>query len=459
VKSSTSQVRVKYHAIPDIQFTAGHRLTAFAGRVVFQRMFQALKLRARLAKCFLGDAPGVVFNSAWMVQLLVVHLLLGFRRLSDVQVYHRDKLVQRVLGVAQLPDKSTISRRLAAMDEHDVGSLRTLVGDMVLERLRGLDMDVVSLDFDGTVQSTTGHAEGTAVGFNKVKKGARSYYPLMCTVAQTAQFLDCHHRPGNVHDSRDAIAFMQRCMGCVTAAMPTAHVEARMDSAFFSQPLLDALEAEGVSFSVSVPFERFVALKALVSSRTEADWQPIDERWSVAECPWQPKSWSSSFRVVLVRQRKAIRQKGPLQLDLFIPREYEFEYTALMTNRVGATAADVLRTHHGRGAQERIFGEAKQLVALDRIVARTRVANEVFTLAGLLAHNLTRELQIGAVPRSRESGLSRSTFWAFQSLRTLRHRLLHRPGLLVAPGGRLTLRVDEDPTVQRAFETFLSYVP
>jgi len=72
VKSSKSQVRVKYHAIPDIQFTAGHRLTAFAGLVVFQRMFQALKLRARLAKCFLGDAPGVVFNSAWMVQLLPV---------------------------------------------------------------------------------------------------------------------------------------------------------------------------------------------------------------------------------------------------------------------------------------------------------------------------------------------------------------------------------------------------
>ena len=58
------------------------------------------------------------------------------------------------------------------------------------------------------------HAEGTAIGFNKKKKkGARSYYPLFCTVAQTAQILDLHHRPGNVHDSNGAKPFMAACIG------------------------------------------------------------------------------------------------------------------------------------------------------------------------------------------------------------------------------------------------------
>ena len=31
-----------------------------------------------------------------------------------------------------------------------------------------------------------------------------SHYNLFCTVAQTGQFLDVLHRPGNVHDSKDA---------------------------------------------------------------------------------------------------------------------------------------------------------------------------------------------------------------------------------------------------------------
>ena len=56
------------------------------------------------------------------------------------------------------------------------------------------------VDFDGSVQSTGRRAEGTAVGFNKKKKGQRSYYPLSATIAQTGQVLDVHHRPGNVHD-------------------------------------------------------------------------------------------------------------------------------------------------------------------------------------------------------------------------------------------------------------------
>jgi hypothetical protein len=45
------------------------------------------------------------------------------------------------------------------------------------------------------------------VGFNRKKKGQRSYYPLFCSVAQTGQVLDVWHRPGNVHDSNGAKAF------------------------------------------------------------------------------------------------------------------------------------------------------------------------------------------------------------------------------------------------------------
>ena len=65
---------------------------------------------------------------------------------------------------------------------------------MVLERIRSLVLPRVTLDFDGSVQSTKRRAEGTAVGFNKEKKGARSYYPLFCTLAQTGQVLDFLHR-------------------------------------------------------------------------------------------------------------------------------------------------------------------------------------------------------------------------------------------------------------------------
>jgi hypothetical protein len=45
----------------------------------------------------------------------------------------------------------------------------------------------------------------------KARKGARSYYPLCYTVAQTGQVFDVLHRAGNEHDSRGAQAFATAC--------------------------------------------------------------------------------------------------------------------------------------------------------------------------------------------------------------------------------------------------------
>jgi hypothetical protein len=39
--------------------------------------------------------------------------------------------------------------------------------DLVLERLQKEAFQTVTMDFDGSVQSTRRHAEGTAVGYNK----------------------------------------------------------------------------------------------------------------------------------------------------------------------------------------------------------------------------------------------------------------------------------------------------
>ena len=96
------------------------------------------------------------------------------------------------------------------------------------------------MDFDGSVLSTKAHAEGTAVGFNK-KKGARSYYPLFCTVAQTGQFFHVHHRPGNVDDSNGAADFVMRCFDKAQSELPNTR--------------FDVFDNNKVQFAGSVPFE------------------------------------------------------------------------------------------------------------------------------------------------------------------------------------------------------------
>jgi hypothetical protein len=77
------------------------------------------------------------------------------------------------------------------------------------------------LDFDGSEVFTNGrNVEGTAVGCCRKKMGARSYYPLFCTIAQTGQVFDAYHRPGNVHDLNGAREFIRECISIIQREMP-----------------------------------------------------------------------------------------------------------------------------------------------------------------------------------------------------------------------------------------------
>ena len=56
-----------------------------------------------------------IFGPHRIVLLLIVHLLLGFRRLRDVDYYRDDPLVRRLLGLHRLPDVATICRTLVGI--------------------------------------------------------------------------------------------------------------------------------------------------------------------------------------------------------------------------------------------------------------------------------------------------------------------------------------------------------
>jgi hypothetical protein len=446
VKSRRADIHAKIHGIPQLRFDPEGRLTSFAGLVVFQALFARLDLKARLRECFSHLRKHSVYGLHALVLLLLVHFLLGFRRLRGLDYYRDDPLVARVLGLRKLPDVATLSRGLKNADIESVVNMRQLIRQIVLGRLDEEQLARITADFDGSVQSTTGHAEGTAIGFNKKKKGARSYYPLFCTIAQTDQFFDFLHRSGNVHDSNGAPSFMGDCLRRLHQRVPIAQLESRIDSAFFNDDVFPTLEKYHVEFSCSVPFERFPELKKLVEKRKR--WRHIDSTWSYFETEWKPKCWTDTYRCIFVRQLKAVRQKGPLQLDLFEPKDFEYDYRVIATNKA-QSANNVIRFHHGRGSQEKLLGEAKQHVALDLVPTRRKIGNQLYTLAGMLAHNLSRELQMVGSPPAHSTRRKRPALWDFLSLGTLRQRLLHRAGALVRPQGRLTLAINANPTVEK----------
>jgi hypothetical protein len=325
----------------------------------------------------------------------------------------------------------------------------------VLEGLKRESLPRLTLDFDGSVQSTKGHAEGTAVGFNKNRKGSRSYYPLFCTVAQTGQFFDVLHRPGNVHDSHGADTFMETCFDKAQNELQGILLESRMDSAFFSEKTVSSLDERGVKFTATVPFERFSVLKSIIEQRSR--WHRIDSDWAYFESDWKPKSWDKRYRFLFLRKRAHNQTKGPLQLHFFEPRDYHFDYKVVVTNKT-ESAKSVLLFHNGRGSQETIFGDAKNDVGLSVLPSKRLLGNQLFTICGMMAHNLAREVQILANPALVRVPPKRAALWTFERLDTIRHRIIQRAGRLTTPQGNLTLTLSANQTVQQDLLRFIEAV-
>lgn len=126
-----------------------------------------------------------------------------------------------------------------------------------------------------------------------------------------------------------------------------------------------------------------------------------------------------------------------------------------MTNKK-LTAAKVVAFHNGRGSQEGIFAELKSQNQLGYVPTRTWRGNQVYLLSAVLAHNLSRELQMIAKAPSRTTQEKRPALWNFEQLNTLRQRVIQRAGRLIRPQGRLTLSMSSNLAVQNELLHYLN---
>jgi len=452
VKLRKAEIVRRVHAVPRVEFES-QGLSSFGGLVVFAALFDALGLAARLRRCFAHLGSTRVYGMCRVAMQLVVHVLLGFRRLRDRDYYATDPLVCRLVGVSKLPDVSTITRTLAAADGRAAENLREMSRGLVVERLAEEKLARVTMDFDGSVLTTKGHAEGSAVGYNPKRKGARSYYPLFCVISQVGQFLDVHHRPGNTHDSNGASEFIERCADAVRERMPRVVLESRLDSAFYDDSVVQKLESLAIEFAIAVPFHRLPALKRTVEMRER--WRVIDQQWAYFEHEWSPQTWDHKLRLVIVRQKRKVSHRGPLQLDMFEPVDHEYEYKVIATSKT-ASAAAVIDFFHGRGNHEARFAEGKQFAALDYIPCRRLIPNRIWTYTSLLAHNLSRELQMRTTERTRSTSPTRSALWDFNLLGTIRNLIIRRAARITRPSNRLTVTIAADGHAQHEISRFLA---
>jgi len=102
------------------------------------------------------------------------------------------------------------------------------------------------------------HRRTVGVGLSRVHPHHRkepSYSSVLAHLAQTGHILRLKNRPGNVHDSKQAVAFVRELIDDVRAQLGRRiPLEFRMDAAFCQPSVFRLLAARRCGYAIKVGF-------------------------------------------------------------------------------------------------------------------------------------------------------------------------------------------------------------
>lgn len=427
-------------------------MTSFAGLELLRQYFSKLALADQIRRHVGRYLPGSDYGGVAMVLLVLTLIISGGRRVRHSGYLGSDPMVLRCCGLQRIPSARTVGRWLSGFGSAALEALGRLNEALTMAVIQAAELRRLTLDVDGSVISTGLTVEGAKRGFNPHDHRVPSYYPVTAYEAQSGQVLAVENRPGNVHDGKAAVGFIEQLIERLRGRLGSGPVvEMRMDGAFFRDDVLAVLaRARGVEYAIKVPFYQWLGLKELIAQRCR--WQRVGAGVSGFERRLSIESWARRCRVVIYRKRVYHRTAKNYQLDLFDPDDGYYEYSAVVTNKT-VSARTLWHFMAARGIHEKVYGELKGGFAFGCVPSLSYAANSAWQWFSILAFNLTRGFQRATTAPRRSANRKRRSLWRFDSIHTLRYQCLHRAGLLLRPGGYPTLDVGTAASVRQRFLT------
>lgn len=424
-------------------------LTSFGGLELFSRYFRLIELHRRVREACRTVEVKSDYGCVNLVLAVIVMLLVGARRLEQLKYFRDDPLVLRLCGLRRMPTRPTVVNWLKQFTTERLQSLIRVNSELLHEQIERLELGRLTIDVDGSVVQAGNQVQWAFRGFNPHRKKGKSYYPLLAHLAQTGQILKLRNRPGNVHDSRGADAFLRELIEELRNRFGRRlPLEFRMDSAFFQEKIIKRFQRERCEFTIKAPFTPWLGLKEVVANRKR--WSEVSEGIDAFEVQHHIVPWDITLRIVIYRKR--VRHKTPknYQLDLFSPDDGYFEYSAIATNKT-LTPKNLWDFAAGRGAQEKTLAELRGQFALDVVPTHNYAANNAWQQLNVLAHNLCRGFQLDTMPQPKPRSRKRTYSHLLHGVRTLRFLIIARAARLVRINGRNLLRMSANEATERLF--------
>ena len=420
-------------------------MTFFAGLTLIYHYLRLYSIHRRLCQAmkpygFKGD-----YHVGHILFMLLILLLIGAERIQHLEYVNNDPLFRRLLRLTRVPHRTQVSRTLKQFTSDSLKALVELNSLFVIEKLDELGLRQITIDLDGTVISTRGNPTWALKGYNPIKRGAKSYFPLTAHIGETGHFISIINRPGNVHDSNRALTLIKMLRKQLTGFI----LRFRADSAFCVPEVINYLASNRIDFAIKAPFWKLLNLKQAAQQRKR--WYKINNQWSYF---WvaSPIAAVQTPHFAMILRKKLKNPKKNFQLELFCPNNGIYEYSAVATHSQHWSPEDLLLFISGRSGQENSIGQLKNDFAFDHIPTNTYQANSAFMQVSQMAYNLSISMQhsMGLV-KKRKQHRKHTRLYHSMEWKTFKFLILNRAGRISWSAGKKVLEMTRNPATQTLY--------
>ncbi|MGQ9671655.1 MAG: transposase [Candidatus Aminicenantales bacterium] len=291
---------------------SSQRLTHFRGLHLFQGFFLKNNLRVLMNQHLRFSSRNNRSSIAEGMLALIYPMVVGLSQIETTQLLKHNSVFQYLTGLSASPNPTTLRLSLLRIASRALPRFRRLhdrLLGMMATKPRSPHRTIFDLDFP--VPRSYGRQEVAAAGYNPMKNGRKSYYPLLCFNGRTRDLWQGELRPGDVHTSSGVIDLLKETFAKLPESVQIVII--RRDKVFFDHKTIEFLESRRAHFVIVARLSR--PIKAKISSLPYTAYRSGLEE---AEFFYQPILQARPYCFILIR--RPIPQRTIRSVEAFFYR-------------------------------------------------------------------------------------------------------------------------------------------
>jgi len=376
------------------------KVTPFGGMTLMKHFVDSLGIREKLRTLPLPEGQSNrAYDPVQVIESFWLSIWTGASRFIHADWLRYDTVLQAIFGFERMPSQSTYSRFFNKFSDKRNTELFPELHAWMMDQVH---LSEITLDLDSTVITRSGTQDGSAKGYNPMRRGRNSHHPLMAFVSQTRMVANAWVRPGNTADSSNCEAFLHETLHHALAGQRVGLL--RADSGFYTENILNTLESEHLNYMIATRLYPNVKRQLYGLS----DWVEVCAGIEVAQMFFSHEG-GQRRRYIVVRKAVDLRPKvGGKQL--FDDPAYRF--SCYVTN-MDLPVDQLWNLYNGRADCENRIKELKQDFGLDQFCMQDFWATEAAFRFIMIAYNIMSLFRFFALQSHKKSTLKTLRSYCF----------------------------------------------